>query len=114
WSGNSAQSVLRNACRMAAPQELILGEFARTLDERHRLSIPAELIEPQLGDLSECILVKERPGCLSVWNAVAWQAQLDEGVELVKSKIRAGKLAGQLEQVQLLSRLLSTRHRTVP
>ena len=58
-------------------------------------------------------MAKERPGCLSLWNAAAWQARLDEGVELVKSKMRAGKLAGQLEEVQLLSRLLSTRHKPV-
>jgi MraZ protein len=98
---------------MSPPQEFILGEFPRTLDERHRLSIPQELVDLLMSGGSDCILAKERPGCLSLWNATAWQARLDEGVELVKSKIRAGKLAGQLEEVQLLSCLLSTRHKTV-
>jgi MraZ protein len=98
---------------MSAPQEFILGEFPRTLDERHRLSIPPELVDALLSGGSDCILAKERPGCLSLWNSAAWQVTLDEGVELVKSKIRAGKLAGRLEEVQLLSRLLSTRHKTV-
>jgi MraZ protein len=99
---------------MSPPQEFILGEFPRVLDQRHRLSIPQELLDPLMSGGSDCILAKERPGCLSLWNAAAWQAQLDEGVDLVKSKIRAGKLAGQLEEVQLLSRLLSTRHKLVP
>ena len=59
------------------------------------------------------MLAKERPGCLSLWNAQAWQGRLDEGVELVKSKMRAGKLEGKLEDVQQLGRLLSTRHSSV-
>ena len=98
---------------MPGSQEFILGEFPRTLDERHRLSIPAELAEPLLNDGVECILAKERPGCLSLWNATAWQTKLDQGVGLVKGKMRAGKLEGRLEEVQRLSRLLSTRHKTV-
>ena len=55
--------------RTAAPQEFILGEFPRTLDERLRLSIPPEFAEPCWRAASECILAKERPGCLSLWNA---------------------------------------------
>ena len=98
---------------MSEAQEFILGEFPRTLDERHRLSIPLELADLLAADNGACILAKERPGCLSLWNSAAWQSQLDEGVELVKSKMRAGKLAGRLEEVQQLSRLLSTRHKTV-
>ena len=98
---------------MSEAQEFILGEFPRTLDERHRLSIPLELADLLAADNGACILAKERPGCLSLWNSAAWQSRLDEGVELVKSKMRAGKLAGRLEEVQQFSRLLSTRHKTV-
>ena len=98
---------------MPQSQEFILGEFPRSLDERHRLSIPAELVDSLAGGGIDCILTKERPGCLSLWSAAAWQTRLDQGVELVKSKMRAGKLDGKLEQVQLLGRLLSTRHKTV-
>ena len=98
---------------MPAPQDLILGEFPRTLDERHRLSIPTELVDPLLAGGSECILAKERPGCLSLWNAAHWQQRLDAGVALVRSKMQAGRLEGRLEDVQLLGRLLSTRHKTV-
>lgn len=98
---------------MPAPQEFILGEFPRTLDDRHRLSIPSELADPLSAAGAECILAKERPGCLSLWNAANWQQQLDAGVELIKNKIRANRLEGRLEEVQLLSRLLSTRHKIV-
>ncbi len=98
---------------MPAPQDFILGEFPRTLDERYRLSIPAEIADPLAADGTDCILAKERPGCLSLWNAALWQDRLDQGVELVRNKMRAGRLEGKLEEVQLLGRLLSTRHKTV-
>jgi MraZ protein len=98
---------------MPAPQEFILGEFQRTLDERYRLSIPGELVQLVAGTRAECILAKERAGCLSLWNAETWQGRLDQGIELVGGKMRAGRLEGKLEDVQLLGRLLSTRHKTV-
>jgi MraZ protein len=92
--------------------EFILGEFERTLDDRFRLSIPSELLAG-FGSESRCVLAKERPGCLSLWRADAWQAKLQAGVDLVQSKMRAGKLEGRLGQVQMLGRLLSTRHKEV-
>ena len=98
---------------MSEPSELILGEFPRSLDDRYRLSIPVELVEPLTAGGADCILAKERPGCLSVWNAGDWQSKLDQGVQLVKSKIHAGKLAGKSDEVRQFSRLLSTRHTTV-
>jgi len=95
---------------MSEMQEFLLGEFERTLDDRYRLSIPGEL-----GDLltADCILAKERPGCLSLWSAPVWQNRLEEGVALIKQKMRAGKLQERIAQVQLFGRLLSTRHRSV-
>lgn len=93
--------------------EFIVGEFPRVLDERYRLTIPTELADPLLADGVECIVAKERPGCLSIWNKSQWQAKLDAGVELVTGKIRAGRLEGRIDQVQLLGRLLSTRHKEV-
>ena len=94
------------------PATLLFGEFARTLDDRFRLSLPAELVE-SLPDAGDCILVKERPGCLSLWDAAVWQARHDADLELVKAKIQAGKLNERLGQVQTLGRLLSTRQRPV-
>jgi len=92
---------------------LCLGEWARSLDERFRLSLPAEIVELlALGENSEkksvceCVLAKERPGCVSLWNPT--------GVRLVASKIQSGRLSARVSQVQMLGRLLSTRHRTVP
>jgi MraZ protein len=91
----------------------LLGEFSRTLDDRYRLSIPPELAEPFTAAGLDCILAKEQPGCLSLWNAAAWQQKLEAGVQLVKAKMAAGKLEGRIEDVQRLARLLSTRHRPV-
>jgi len=93
--------------------EFILGEFRRTVDERYRVSIPAALADLLSVASSELILAKECPGALSLWTAADWQAKLDAGVMLVKSKITAGRLEGRIQQVQVLGRLLSTRHKTV-
>jgi transcriptional regulator MraZ len=93
--------------------QLILGEATRTLDERFRLSVPPEMTEAIAADDGECILAKERPGCLSLWNEATWQTRLDAGIQLVQSKIEAGRLEGRLEEVQRLGRLLSTRQTNV-
>ncbi|MCE5266498.1 MAG: division/cell wall cluster transcriptional repressor MraZ [Planctomycetaceae bacterium] len=98
---------------MPEPQEFLLGEFQRTIDPRYRLSIPNELGDTLVANSPECILAKERPGCLSLWSAAVWRARLDDGVELVKQKMRAGKLQERIAEVQLFGRLLSTRHRVV-
>jgi MraZ protein len=102
---------------MASPVELLLGEHTRALDERYRLSIPQELtdqLHAGVGDDNpDCILAKERPGCLSLWNAQLWKSKLDAGVGLIKAKIAAGRLENRIEETQLLGRLLSSRHRTV-
>ena len=96
---------------MPEVEEFLLGEFRRSLDERYRLSIPGELGDLLAAASPNCILAKERPGCLSLWSAPLWQGRLDEGVELVKQKMRAGKLQERIGEVQLFGRLLSTRHR---
>ena len=94
--------------------DLFLGEWARSLDERYRLTLPGEWTEGLAGEGNQCVLAKERPGCVSIWNPQQWDSYLADGVELVSSKIRSGRLAGRIDQVQMLGRLLSTRHRTVP
>ncbi len=91
----------------------LLGEYRRTLDDRYRLSIPVELAQPLMEAGGECILIKERPGSLSLWDAARWQQRLDRGVQLIQSKLEAGRLEGRIDQVQRLGRLLSTRHRPV-
>ena len=98
---------------MTATADLLIGEFVRSLDDRHRLAIPAELADPLTATGSECVLAKERAGCLSLWPAAVWQPQIDAQVEVMKSKLRAGLLNQRVGQLQELGRLLSTRHKNV-
>jgi MraZ protein len=98
---------------MPGPSQFILGEFCRALDERYRLSIPSELGDALTAESIDCVLAKERPGCLSLWSAPVWQSKLDQGVELLQQKMRAGRLEGRIADVQRLGRLLSTRHKPV-
>jgi MraZ protein len=98
---------------MAAAVDLLIGEFVRTLDERFRLAIPPELLEPLLAAGPKLLVAKERAGCLSLWSASLWKPRLDAAVDVVRSKLEAGLLAQRLGQVQELGRLLSTRQQTV-
>jgi MraZ protein len=97
-----------------ASETLYLGEWSRALDERFRLSLPTEMVKQLAGNTGECVLAKERPGCVSIWNIKAWEGWLAGGIDLVQGKIKSGRLSGRVSQVQLLGRLLSTRHRQVP
>lgn len=100
---------------MATSESLILGEYQRTIDERFRISIPIEMAELLASEEGkDCILAKERPGCLSLWNSEHWEQKLREGVDLIQRKMQAGRMEGRTEQVQSLGRLLSTRHKMVP
>lgn len=93
--------------------QLITGEYKRTLDERYRLSLPAEWVDAITDSSEQTILVKERFGCLSLWSASEWQGRMDQGVELIKQKIAAGRLEQRWGEVQRLGRLLSTRQTTL-
>ena len=95
------------------PETFITGEVTRTLDERYRVSLPAEMAQAVSDENGETILAKERPGCLSLWRAADWQKRLDDGIDLLRKKIEAGKMEQRWGDVQRLGRLLSTRHRTV-
>jgi MraZ protein len=92
---------------------LLIGEYLRTLDERYRLSIPPELLDPLLATGPELVLAKERAGCLSLWPATIWRPRIDAAVDVVRSKMEAGLLAQRVGQLQELGRLLSTRHTSV-
>lgn len=97
-----------------ADSNLLVGEASRTIDDRYRLTLPPEMVAALGGDGCECLLAKERPGCLSLWPRERWQAKIDQGTDLVRAKIAAGRLDDRLNEVQTLGRLLSTRHRYVP
>lgn len=113
-------------CPQDKPTIVLTGEATRTLDERYRLNLPAELVVSLVGvDSSdsesettpragECLLAKERPGCLSLWNREQWEAKQEQTAELVRNKLESGRLDQKLDQVQRLGRLLSTRQRVVP
>ena len=98
---------------MPPAPELLIGEFPRALDERHRLSLPPELLDPLLAQGPRLVLAKERAGCLSLWSAAVWKPRIDAAVDVVRSKLQAGLLAQRVGELQDLGRLLSTRHRVV-
>jgi len=98
---------------MSGSAGLLIGEFVRTLDERFRLAIPPELLEPLLSEGPRLVLAKERAGCLSLWSASVWKPRIDAAVDVVRSKMQAGLLAQRVGEVQDLGRLLSTRHTLV-
>lgn len=94
--------------------ELFVGEWVRTLDDRHRVSLPSEWADLLAQQEAQCTLAKERPGCVSLWPSRQWQRWLSEGMELIRSKVRTGRLDRRTEQLQMLGRLLSTRHHATP
>jgi MraZ protein len=98
---------------MTAAPELLIGEYPRSLDERYRLSLPPELLDPLLASGPRLVLAKERSGCLSLWSAALWKPRIDAAVDVVRSKLQAGLLAQRVGELQDLGRLLSTRHRVV-
>jgi MraZ protein len=96
-----------------SPEYFITGEFKRVIDDRFRITLPAELAEPVSDEQGDTILVKERAGCLSLWRAADWQQRVDDGVTLIRQKIHAGRMEQKWGDVQRFGRLLSTRSRTV-
>lgn len=98
---------------MPEPDIFIQGELRRTIDDRFRITLPVEMAQAIADDKGNTIIAKERYGCLSLWKPSDWTARIDSGVEVIKSKIRAGAMAQRWGEVQRLGRLLSTRSRTV-
>jgi MraZ protein len=98
---------------MAAVPDLLIGEFIRTLDERFRVGLPPELLDPLRSAGPRLVLAKERAGCLSLWPAAVWKPRIDAALDVVRSKLQAGLLTQRVGQVQDLGRLLSTRHKIV-
>jgi len=96
-----------------AVDTFITGEIKRTLDERFRLTLPAEMADAASDAEGDCILTKERYGCLSLWPAKEWKNREEASVALMRQKIVAGRMEQRWEDVQRLGRMLSTRSRTV-
>ena len=93
-----------------APETFITGEVRRTLDERFRLTLPPEMSQAVSDDEGHTIVAKERYGCLSLWRARDWQQRIDDGINLIRQKIAAGRMEQKWNDVQRLGRLLSTRY----
>jgi MraZ protein len=96
-----------------ATETLITGELKRTLDERHRLTLPAEMAQAVTDEAGNTVLVKERAGCLSLWRAADWQKRQDDGLSIIRQKMSAGRMEERWSEVQRLGRLLSTRSREI-
>ncbi|QDT33609.1 division/cell wall cluster transcriptional repressor MraZ [Thalassoglobus polymorphus] len=91
------------------PEAFITGEFRRAMDDRFRLTLPAEFASSVTDSAGQTILAKERDGCLSLWKAADWQMRVDDGLSLLREKIRTGRMEQRWTEVQRLGRLLSTR-----
>jgi len=98
---------------MADLDTLLLGEFRRKLDERHRVLMPKSLADPLTAESADCILAKERPGCISLWPVRRWRDKLEKGVAWIEEKLRRDKLDEDIARVQRFGRLFSTRHAPV-
>ena len=93
----------------APPDAFITGEFRRALDERFRLTLPPEFANAVTDEAGQTIISKERDGCLSLWKAADWRERIDDGLSLIREKIRTGRMEQRWTEVQRLGRLLSTR-----
>jgi MraZ protein len=98
---------------MSETIQLILGEFSRKLDDRFRLTLPAEFEELFKPTSGKCVIAKERPGCLSLWDEESWKTKLDARVDLIQQRFKIGDLEQKMPELQMLGRLLSTRHREI-
>jgi len=96
-----------------AVDTFIFGESKRTIDDRFRISLPPEMAELVADSDGNCILAKERTGCLSLWKGDDWRKRIDEGVAILKLRMHAGKMESRWSEVQRLGRLLSTRSKVV-
>ncbi|MDR1268516.1 MAG: division/cell wall cluster transcriptional repressor MraZ [Planctomycetaceae bacterium] len=98
---------------MSEAIQLILGEFSRKLDDRFRLTLPGEFEEVFKPEAGKCVIAKERPGCLSLWDEETWKTKLDARVDLIQQRFKLGDLEQKMPELQVLGRLLSTRHREI-
>lgn len=98
---------------MPEAKQLILGEFSRKLDDRFRLTLPGEFEEMFQPESGKCVIAKERPGCLSLWDEETWKSKLDARIDLIQQRLHLGDLERKMPELQVFGRLLSTRHREI-
>ena len=99
---------------MSESQQFIQGEFNRKIDERFRLTLPKEFAETFKPKSGSCVIAKERPGCLSLWEEDGWKEKQDKKVEFIQQKMAMpGQLEHRTMDLQRFGRLLSTHHRLI-
>jgi MraZ protein len=98
---------------MSETKTLITGEYSRTVDDRYRLSLPDEFKDVFKPEAGKCVIVKESPGYLSLWDENTWKQHYDQRVKMVLDRYDAGYLADKMSDVQRFGRLLSTRYRHI-
>ena len=98
---------------MTVTKKLIQGEFSRTVDDRYRLTLPDEFKEMFKPESGKCVIVKEKPGHLSLWEENDWRIHHDNKVEAVRLKYESGYFAGKMAELQRFMRLDSTRSRHI-
>jgi MraZ protein len=77
------------------------------------LTLPGEFEEVFKPDSGKCVIAKEGPGCLSLWDEIDWKKNLDVRIELVQQRMKLGDLGRNTPDLQRFGRLLSTRHRDI-
>jgi MraZ protein len=98
---------------MSEAKKLITGEFSRKIDDRFRLTLPGEFEDVFKPESGKCVIVKEGPGCLSLWEENAWKQNHDARVSLVLHRLTLGDLGRNTPELQRFGRLLSTRFREI-
>jgi len=98
---------------MTGTKKLITGEFSRTVDDRYRLTLPDEFKEVFKPESGKCVIVKESPGHLSLWEESTWKQHHDTRIEMVLQRLSAGYLGQKMSDLQQFGRLLSTRSRQI-
>jgi MraZ protein len=89
---------------------VIIGEFRRVLDERHRLTLPTEIVQYFGSDTANAVLAKERDGCLSLWKPETWNLHFDRFMRNLANRVRENIYESrQIPDVQRVARLISTR-----
>ena len=98
---------------MTETTKFITGEFSRTVDDRYRLALPDEFKEVFKPESGKCVIVKERPGCLSLWEEPIWTQYHKKRIEMVHGRFYQGDLGRSVPDLQRFGRIVSTRYRHI-
>jgi MraZ protein len=98
----------------SGPEDAIIGEFQRVLDDRFRLALPPEAAQFFGSDAADAVLVKERDRCLSLWKPATWDQHFEKFARNLKRQISEDIYESRrIPEVQRAARLLSARYRRI-